>query len=76
MDWTDVRDRMRRPWVFDGRNICDPEKMTSLGFLYRGIGRPRAERVAANYRVAEQGVAIAALNAAATTVAPPITARG
>ena len=76
VDWTDVRDRMRRPWVFDGRNICDPEKMVSLGFMYRGIGRPRAERVAASYRVAEEDVAIGVSNTSATAVAPPITARG
>lgn len=30
---------MRRPVIFDGRNIYDPEKMAALGFHYRGLGR-------------------------------------
>lgn len=30
---------MRQPIILDGRNIYDPEKMTSLGFTYRGFGR-------------------------------------
>lgn len=30
---------MKRKIVFDGRNICDPEKMRALGFEYYCIGR-------------------------------------
>lgn len=47
MDWSEVRERMRRPNVHDGRNICDPERMAALGFVYRGIGRPKAAKIAA-----------------------------
>jgi UDPglucose 6-dehydrogenase len=39
LDLNRVRDCMRRPVLFDGRNIYDPEKMASLGFNYRGFGR-------------------------------------
>jgi UDPglucose 6-dehydrogenase len=52
IDWSEVRDRMRTPRVYDGRNICDPRKMRDLGFVYRGIGRMQAENVAANSKVA------------------------
>jgi UDPglucose 6-dehydrogenase len=30
---------MKKPVIFDGRNIYEPEKMRSLGFSYRGFGR-------------------------------------
>ncbi|RME25833.1 MAG: UDP-glucose/GDP-mannose dehydrogenase family protein, partial [Deltaproteobacteria bacterium] len=33
---------MRRPIVYDGRNIYDPERMEQLGFEYHCIGRGRA----------------------------------
>jgi UDPglucose 6-dehydrogenase len=34
-----VRALMRRPVVFDGRNIWEPERMRRLGFEYHSIGR-------------------------------------
>jgi UDPglucose 6-dehydrogenase len=46
-DWIEVHERMRRPWVYDGRNICDPARMAGLGFVYRGVGRGGQERIAA-----------------------------
>ena len=39
LDLERVRDCMRQPVVFDGRNIYDPETMKRLGFYYRGFGR-------------------------------------
>jgi UDPglucose 6-dehydrogenase len=33
---------LRQPVIFDGRNLYDPGRMSSLGFTYHGIGRPRA----------------------------------
>jgi UDPglucose 6-dehydrogenase len=34
-----VRQVMRRPVIFDGRNLWEPERMRRLGFEYHGIGR-------------------------------------
>jgi UDPglucose 6-dehydrogenase len=34
-----VRGLMRRPVVFDGRNIWEPERMRRLGFEYYSVGR-------------------------------------
>lgn len=30
---------MRRPLIFDGRNLWQPERMRRLGFEYHSIGR-------------------------------------
>jgi UDPglucose 6-dehydrogenase len=40
-----MREVMRQPIIFDGRNLFDPARMRELGFDYYGIGRPavRAE---------------------------------
>ena len=40
VDLAMVRDKMRTPIVFDGRNLLDPEIMIHLGFHYHSIGRP------------------------------------
>jgi UDPglucose 6-dehydrogenase len=34
-----LRDSMRRPVVFDGRNLWQPERMRRLGFEYHSVGR-------------------------------------
>ncbi len=34
-----LRQVMRRPLVFDGRNVYEPERMRRLGFEYHSIGR-------------------------------------
>jgi UDPglucose 6-dehydrogenase len=38
-DFEIMRRLLRAPVIFDGRNLYEPAKMTSLGFTYRGIGR-------------------------------------
>jgi UDPglucose 6-dehydrogenase len=38
-DFPRIRERMRRPAVFDGRNIYNPQTLKELGFHYEGIGR-------------------------------------
>jgi UDPglucose 6-dehydrogenase len=39
LDLERIREAMREPMIFDGRNIYDPDKMAKLGFRYRGVGR-------------------------------------
>jgi len=39
LDLERIRDLMRSPKIFDGRNIYDPEKVRALGFQYIGVGR-------------------------------------
>jgi UDPglucose 6-dehydrogenase len=38
-DFKLMRERMRSPVVFDGRNIYSPEQMRALGFTYFSMGR-------------------------------------
>ena len=39
LDWNDVKERMRRPLVVDGRNFLDGELLKQAGFTYEGVGR-------------------------------------
>jgi UDPglucose 6-dehydrogenase len=39
-DFEEMRRLMRRPVIFDGRNIYDPARMKRSGFTYYSIGRP------------------------------------
>ena len=39
LDLRQIKDAMKTPLLFDGRNIYDPEKMAKIGFRYRGVGR-------------------------------------
>lgn len=39
LDLARVREVMKRPKLFDGRNIYDPIQMAELGFHYRGVGQ-------------------------------------
>ena len=41
-DWALVRQRLRQPVVFDGRNLFAPQQMSSEGFEYHSIGRASA----------------------------------
>ncbi|MGI6091622.1 MAG: UDP-glucose dehydrogenase family protein [Negativicutes bacterium] len=38
-DFAEMKRRMRRPLIFDGRNQYDPEQMAQLGFEYFCVGR-------------------------------------
>jgi UDPglucose 6-dehydrogenase len=39
LDLERLRSVMRRPVIFDGRNLWEPERMRRLGFAYHSIGR-------------------------------------
>ena len=39
VDLTMLKDKMRTPIIFDGRNLLDPETMRQFGFHYYSIGR-------------------------------------
>lgn len=38
-DFDEIKKRLKKPVVFDGRNIYDPKKMKEMGFEYRCIGK-------------------------------------
>jgi UDPglucose 6-dehydrogenase len=37
-DWDVVKSTLKRPIVFDGRNIHDPDRLAREGIVYYGIG--------------------------------------
>ncbi|OQA91054.1 MAG: UDP-glucose 6-dehydrogenase TuaD [Elusimicrobia bacterium ADurb.Bin231] len=39
MDLSKVKKLLKHPIIIDGRNVFDPEKIKSLGFVYKSIGR-------------------------------------
>lgn len=43
-DFDLMRDLLKRPVVFDGRNLYEPERMTRRGFTYYAIGRGESVR--------------------------------
>jgi hypothetical protein len=38
-DFERIKDLLREPVVFDGRNLWDPRELRELGFTHYGIGR-------------------------------------
>jgi UDPglucose 6-dehydrogenase len=38
-DMSDVKQRLKRPVVFDGRNLYELDSMRELNFFYKSIGR-------------------------------------
>jgi UDPglucose 6-dehydrogenase len=45
-DFGRIREMLREPVVFDGRNLWEPARMAGSGFEYVSIGRPSASAVA------------------------------
>ena len=39
-DFDQLRDSLREPVIFDGRNLYDPQRLGRLGFHYHSVGRP------------------------------------
>jgi UDPglucose 6-dehydrogenase len=40
VDWNKLREIMTRPFILDGRNLLDAQKMRAAGFEYVSMGRP------------------------------------
>jgi UDPglucose 6-dehydrogenase len=59
LDLEQIRDSMRQPVLFDGRNMYDPDKMLKIGFQYRGLGRGY-NGSAQNGKVAHETISIQA----------------
>jgi UDPglucose 6-dehydrogenase len=38
-DFDEIRRRLKKPVIFDGRNLYSPQQMKSLGFVYHCIGK-------------------------------------
>jgi UDPglucose 6-dehydrogenase len=56
LDWAgEVKQRMARPLVVDGRNFLDAELLRSAGFTFEGIGRPSEHAGGSQEPVAESG---------------------
>jgi UDPglucose 6-dehydrogenase len=46
-DFEVVKRLLKRPVIFDGRNVFDPDRMVEMGFTYHGMGRLVPEAPAA-----------------------------
>jgi UDPglucose 6-dehydrogenase len=44
-DFEEMRRRMRRPVIFDGRNLYSPARIRAAGFTYYSVGRPAVDAV-------------------------------
>lgn len=38
IDWRQMKQSMKHPNLFDGRNLLDAEQMKTLGYYYKGVG--------------------------------------
>ena len=45
-DFEEMRRRMRRPVLFDGRNLYNAARIRAAGFTYYSIGRPSVNAAA------------------------------
>ena len=39
LDLKEIKKVMKKPVLFDGRNIYEPKKVKNIGFIYKGVGR-------------------------------------
>jgi UDPglucose 6-dehydrogenase len=53
-DFHEMRNHLREPVIFDGRNLYDPLLMAELGFEYYGVGRGTTVRRAAGASIQEK----------------------
>jgi UDPglucose 6-dehydrogenase len=55
-DFEAIRNRLRRPVIFDGRNLYNPAKVREAGFEYHGVGRGPCPMLDVALTVAENRV--------------------
>lgn len=48
-DFERLKERMKAPVVFDGRNLFDPPRMAEMGFDYWSVGRRRVDAAGAGH---------------------------
>jgi UDPglucose 6-dehydrogenase len=41
LDFSKIKKLLKRPFIIDGRNIYEPQRLKKLGFNYVGMGRVR-----------------------------------
>ena len=58
VDLADLRSRLARPLILDGRNLLDPEQLRREGFEYEAVGRASATRSAEKSEPADQEPAL------------------
>jgi len=39
VDWNQVKSLMKQPFLFDGRNVLEPEVIQAAGFTFANVGR-------------------------------------
>lgn len=44
-DFEEIKQELKTPTIFDGRNLYEPERMTKQGFTYYAIGRGKSVKV-------------------------------
>jgi UDPglucose 6-dehydrogenase len=47
LDWSQAREAMATPLLFDGRRLLDPATLRDLGFRYERVGSPSVAAVEA-----------------------------
>lgn len=40
LPWSQLKEQMESPIIFDGRNVLSPQHMRQIGFTYYSVGRP------------------------------------
>ena len=41
LDLQELKNKMKTPIIIDGRNIYQKEQCEKLGFIFKGVGKPR-----------------------------------
>ena len=44
LDWRQIKDSLKEPVLFDGRNLLSPEKMREIGFTFYSVGQNHEDK--------------------------------